>query len=107
MELFIVLIILLLLGILIAVLIQVAAKKAENDRQPILSVSAQVVAKRPLTTGAGGVAATSYYVTFELESGDRKEFSIRGDKYGMLAERDKGILSYQGTRYRGFQRQRS
>jgi steroid 5-alpha reductase family enzyme len=49
MELFIVLIILLLLGILIAVPIQVAAKRAENDRQLILSVSAQVVAKRPLT----------------------------------------------------------
>lgn len=24
----------------------------------------------------------------------------------MLAERNKGILTYQGTRYRGFQRQR-
>lgn len=41
---------LLLLGILIAVPIQVT-EGAESDRQLILSVSAQIVAKRPLTTG--------------------------------------------------------
>ncbi|MBO1913429.1 DUF2500 domain-containing protein, partial [Microvirga sp. 3-52] len=47
---------------------------------------------------------TSYYVTFQFESGDRTEFSLNGSQYGMLAETDIGKLSFQGTRYLGFAR---
>jgi Uncharacterized protein conserved in bacteria (DUF2199)/Protein of unknown function (DUF2500) len=39
-------------------------------------------------------------------TGDRREFSISGNEYGMLAEGDEGRLTYQGTRYRGFERGR-
>ena len=31
---------------------------------------------------------TSYYVTFQVESGDRMELSVSGREYGMLAEGD-------------------
>ncbi len=48
--------------------------------------------------------STSYYVTFEVDSGDRVEFSMRGSDYGMLIEGDIGILNFQGTRYLGFER---
>ena len=47
---------------------------------------------------------TSYHVTFEFDSGDRSEFSLSGSQYGMLAEADIGILTFQGTRYLGFER---
>ena len=47
---------------------------------------------------------TSYYVTFQVESGDRMEFSVSGAEYGMLIEGDRGRLSFQGTRYLGFER---
>ena len=40
-----------------------------------------------------------------VESGDRMEFAIRGTEYGLLAEGDRGKLTFQGTRYLGFQRQ--
>lgn len=58
-------------------------------------------------TGAHGYstsASTWYYVTFQVESGDRMEFSVTGSEYGMLAEGDCGKLSFQGTRYLSFER---
>lgn len=47
---------------------------------------------------------TSYYVTFQVESGDRMEFAVSGMEYGLLAEGDTGDLTFQGTRYLNFQR---
>ena len=40
-----------------------------------------------------------------MESGDRMELSVTGREYGMLSEGDAGRLSFQGTRYLGFERQ--
>lgn len=51
-------------------------------------------------------SSTTYYVTFEVESGDRLEFAISGSEYGQLVEGDQGKLSFQGTRYQGFARER-
>ena len=39
-----------------------------------------------------------------LESGDRMEFLIPGAEYGMLIQGDCGRLTFQGTRYLGFER---
>ena len=50
--------------------------------------------------------STWYYATFQVESGDRMEFSVTGIEYGMLAEGDTGKLSFQGTRYLSFERER-
>ena len=47
---------------------------------------------------------TSYYVTFQVESGDRMEFEVDGSDYGLLMQGDIGKLSFQGTRYLGFER---
>ncbi|NLT63852.1 MAG: DUF2500 domain-containing protein [Clostridiales bacterium] len=49
-------------------------------------------------------SSTSYYVTFQVQSGDRMELGVSGHDYGMLAEGDHGMLSSHGTRYQGFQR---
>ena len=48
---------------------------------------------------------TSYYVTFQVESGDRMEFEVSDMEYGMLAEGDSGELTFQGTRYLNFRRE--
>ena len=61
-------------------------------------------------TGAHGfhsTTSTSYYATFQVESGDRMELSMTGTEYGLLAEGDRGKLTFQGTRYLGFERQRN
>ncbi len=85
----------------------------KNNHSPRLSVRARVVAKRTSVshrhhhTGTGNVhmgTDTSYYATFEVESGDRMELHVSGHEYGQLAEGDTGILSFQGTRYLSFSR---
>jgi hypothetical protein len=48
--------------------------------------------------------STSYYVTFQVASGDRMELHVSGREYGILIEGDYGKLTFQGTRYLGFQR---
>ena len=50
------------------------------------------------------MTSTFYYVTFQFESGDRTEFSLGGTQFGMLVEADIGMLTFQGTRYLGFER---
>lgn len=46
-----------------------------------------------------------YYITFEFTTGDRKEFSISSSEYGLMAEGDRGMLTFQGNEFIGFQRQ--
>lgn len=90
----------------------------KNNNSPRLTVAAAVVAKRQHIShshhaNAGDVSGahgyhtstdTKYYVTFQVESGDRLEFSVSGSEYGMLAEGDQGELSFQGSRYQSFNR---
>lgn len=57
--------------------------------------------------GRTGYFDAKYFVTFETKSGDRNEFVVSENEYGMLAEGDTGTLKYQGTRYHSFRRQRS
>jgi len=83
------------------------AEWANNNSMPVQSEHVRIVAKRSETRGhSEGPVSTRYYVTFELLSGDRRELSIHGKEYGMLSEGDEGTLTYQGTRYRGFDRDR-
>ena len=90
----------------------------QNNHSPRLTVPATVVAKRTdvshsSSANAGDMSGahgydtstfTSYYVTFQVESGDRMEFEVDGSDYGLLVQGDIGKLSFQGTRYLGFER---
>ncbi|MFR0779842.1 MAG: DUF2500 domain-containing protein [Zhenhengia sp.] len=49
-------------------------------------------------------SSTKYYVTFEFESGDRLELHVASNEYGYLVEGDMGKLTFQGTRYKNFER---
>lgn len=93
----------------------------KNNNSPRLTVEATVVSKRQNVdvhhhtnggdaTGAHGMhttTSTTYYVTFQVASGDRMELHVGGREYGMLAEGDFGELTFQGTRYLGFERRGS
>lgn len=82
----------------------------KNNHSPRLDVAAVVVTKRTSTSRHHHsdthhtTASTSYYATFQFDSGDRLELSVSGPEYGMLAEGDRGTLTFQGTRFLGFQR---
>ena len=94
------------IGMFIFTIIKGIGTWASNNNSPKLSVPAQIVAKRTKTWGGSGdsSAHTSYYVTLQVESGDRMELQLNGSETGMLAEGDFGILTFQGTRYLGFER---
>lgn len=85
-----------------------------NNKQPVLTVNAKLVSKRidvkhrssHHNENVSHSSHTYYYATFEVESGDRMEFDLNGQDYGMLAEGDEGRLTFQGTRFLGFQRAR-
>lgn len=89
----------------------------KNNHSPRENGKAKVVTKRMKVSGMGGhrmrtsvmmdttsSTSTRYFVTFELENGKRLEFSVNDGEYGMLAEGDTGELTWQGTRYLGFER---
>lgn len=109
---------LLFVGLFIFTLISNFRTWNKNNHSPRLTVPAAVVAKRTDVshsstpnagdpTGSHGYhtsTSTSYYVTFQVESGDRMELAVNGSDYGMLVEGDIGKLSFQGTRYLGFER---
>jgi hypothetical protein len=82
---------------------------SKNNQSPVLTVPAEVVAKRTETSGGHGnsSARTSYYVTFQVQSGDRLELGVDGSEFGLLAEEELGMLTFQGTRYKGFERKRN
>ena len=100
------------LGIFLAVSIRSLGQWNKNNRSPRLTVGALVTAKRTNVSrhsGAGGAghtaSPTTYYATFEVESGDRMELQLSGQDYGLLAEGDRGYLTFQGSRYLGFERE--
>ncbi len=110
--------IMIIIGIFIIIGIKSIGEWKSNNESPRLTVDAKVVTKRERVThhshanagdmtGAHGYSntiSTTYYITFEVESGERMEFHVNGREYGLLAEGDMGTLSFQGTRYLGFER---
>ena len=97
----------LVFGIILVTLIRGIGEWNKNNQSPKLTVPATVVAKRSdVHRGIETMHTfTSYYVTFQVESGDRMEFEVSDMEYGMLAEGDSGELTFQGTRYLNFRRE--
>lgn len=103
------------LGLIIYRMVQGAQQWKRNNDYPVLTVDAKVVTKRmdvshyqhenmTSNTMDAAYSTTYYYVTFEVQSGDRMEFQVQNEEYGMLAEGDLGKLTFQGSRYLGFSR---
>lgn len=87
---------------------------SRNNNAPLQSIPARIVSKRTEVRqqqsqedSLSSRTSTTYYLTYEAEDGMRREFKVEGQEYGMSAEGDQGILTYQGTRYHGFQRRTS
>ena len=99
----------LVFGIIIVTMVRGIGEWNKNNQSPKLTVPVTVVAKRSdVDRGIETMHTfTSYYVTFQVESGDRMEFEVSDMEYGMLAEGDRGMLTFQGTRYLNFQRNES
>ena len=97
--------------VFIVILVKIIGQWHNNNQSPRLTVEATVVAKRGHTThhhDAGNLShshsSTTYYVTFQFESGDRLELHVPHSQFGYLVEGDRGELTFQGTRFLGFER---
>ena len=107
------LVFMLVIGMFIVTAVKGISQWNKNNHSPRLTVPATVIAKRTNVSrhhhgGTNGHhhhhTSTSYYVTFQVESGDRMELHVAGHEYGLLIEGDSGNLTFQGTRYLGFER---
>lgn len=108
----------LVMGMFIYAIVSNVKEKRANDAAPVLTVEALVKTKRmdtyhtsPTYDGDGhrtssGSYHTSYYATFEVESGDRLELQVSDYEYGQLAEGDRGKLTFQRKRFLQFDRER-
>lgn len=104
----------LVIGVFLVTIVRGIGQWHKNNQSPRLTVDATVVAKRTNVSrhhhhnGAGHVGHTStsttYFVTFQVESGDRMELRMDGYQFGLLVEGDRGKLTFQGTRYLSFER---
>ena len=84
----------------------------KNNNSPRLTVDATIVSKRMdvthhhNSTTRTNSSSTWYYATFQVASGDRMELEMSGEQYGLIAEGDQGQLTFQGTRFISFERDR-
>ena len=113
MGIFVTLMFVVVFGLFIVVAVKGISQWNKNNHSPRLTVPATIVAKRTNVShhhhhGGTGMHhtthSTTYYVTFQVDSGDRMELHVAGHEFGMLIEGDRGNLTFQGTRYLGFER---
>lgn len=87
---------------------------SSNNRQPVYSDHVLVVDKRTHIwrhhhhnhATVHHSTSTSCYITFEFEDGERREFMVPAKLYGLTVAGDTGTLTWQGTRFHGFERLR-
>lgn len=109
----------LVLGVFVFVIASAIIRFLRNQASPEMVEEATVVTKRMETRSSGSMAMhygsghhhgthhhtyTRYFITFEFADGRRQEFQVTNSDYGLIAEHDKGRLSYRGTRFNGFSR---
>lgn len=84
------------------------AQFIENENSPVLTGPATIVDMRRKThhhhSNGHHHHTHSYHITFEKEDGERLELKVKRYDYNELAIGDRGVLTHQGTRYKGFER---
>ena len=92
MGIFVTLMFVVVFGLFIVVAVKGISQWNKNNHSPRLTVPATIVAKRTNVSHHhhhGGTRmhhtthSTTYYVTFQVESGDRMELHVAGHEFGM------------------------
>ena len=98
------------IGVILVAVFRGIGRWSHNNAQPAVPARAKVVSRRQHFGRHGGAGNdthhtySTYFATFEFENGQRLELQIPDGEYGMIAEGDIGILTFQGTRFLGFVR---
>lgn len=104
--------------IFIVVLVKNISEWNRNNHSPITDTEAVVALKKISTathqhpvggdaSGAQGMhisTSTEYYITFRTKDGELKKFRVNEREYSLVSEGQEGKLSFQGSRYIGFER---
>lgn len=64
-----------------------------NNKQPIKTTLARVKYKRKDSIHG------TYFITFEFNNGDIKEYQVNSREYAMIDEESRGLLDYKGSRF--------
>ncbi len=100
-----------ILIIVVAILVGISNKyeaekvdgQAIQNGVDINSEQVKAVSKRSEVKGSYYSSSTYYFITFEFESdGNRREFQVSSEKFGLIVEGDKGRMSYQGEKFLNF-----
>lgn len=80
----------------------------ENENSPVLTVAATIVDKRRRThhhhSNGHHHHSHSYHIAFETQDGEMIELRVKRYEYNEMEVGDRGMLTHQGTRYKGFER---
>ncbi|MNM86227.1 hypothetical protein D3C76_62250 [compost metagenome] len=77
-----------------------------NNAAEVLQRSCRIIDKRIDMWGSGNHSnlSSNYYITFEFEDSSRIELYVTHSYYGIISVGDRGTLTYQGTRFKDFDR---
>lgn len=82
------------------------AQFIENENSPVVTVHATIVDMRRKThhhhSNGHHHHSHTYHITFQTREGEVLELKVRRYEYRELAIGDTGMLTHQGTRYKGF-----
>jgi len=112
---FFVVIFCLIAGVILFAVIRGIRTWSRNNAQPVVPAEARVVSRRADVSHYDHYngdtsqmhtysSSTTYFATFEFTNGQRLELRLPEREYGLLAEGDRGVLTFQGTRFIGFER---
>lgn len=104
--------------IVVFIIFTVIKQWHKNNRSPKIVINSTVLEKRKQRVSHSSAGATGpdvafygaeYWITFQLEGGDSVEFWLKEneDEYNRLKIGDCGKLTFQGTRYLGFEKRRA
>ena len=88
---------LIVFGIIVTVIVVAVTKHAKQVSLPHTTATAKVIGKRTYVSGGKG-SYTTYFATFELDTGERIELKVSSRAYGLIMEQDRGQLVMQGKR---------
>lgn len=91
-PLFIMIIFIVVISMFIITAVKGVKQWSYNNAQPVLTVDVEIVSKRINVSHhhhndnshTHHHSSTSYYVTFQVDSGDRMEFRVPGNEYGLI-----------------------
>lgn len=85
-------------------LVFIVKKYFEVQNAPPLARPAVIASKRSSTSsGSDGSSSTSYHVTFELEDGGRREYTVPQAAFFAASEGEGGALVTRADTFQGFQ----